>query len=206
MRRPSPISLSRFFTTKPKGSGTGLGLATCYGIVKQNNGGIWVYSEPGMGTTFKVYLPAVFGDAGGVATTDQGSGAIPEGTETLLIAEDDVGIRSLLLSFLEKAGYRVFAASNGEEALSEVQKHDEPIHLLITDVVMPLMGGKELANRLTAMYPGLKVLFMSGYTDNSIVHHGVLDKGIMFIQKPFPMMEFMWKIRETLDAAGEGGG
>jgi two-component system, cell cycle sensor histidine kinase and response regulator CckA len=187
-----------FFTTKPKGSGTGLGLSTCYGIVKQNNGGIWVYSEPGKGTTVKVYFPKIE-DINPQQENVYSHETILEGTETVLVAEDDAGIRTMITRHLTAAGYRVLSASNGDEALSLVNKTGESIHLLITDVIMPLMGGKALADRLTVIYPGLRILFMSGYTDNSIVHHGVLETGIKFIQKPFSMVEFMRKIREVLE-------
>ena len=186
-----------FFTTKPKGSGTGLGLSTCYGIVKQNKGGIWIYSEPARGTSVKVYLPAIEETTQNmeVHTIQE---IFPPGTETVLVVEDDRGIRTMINRQLTTSGYRVLTASNGDEALSLVGKHPEPIQLLITDVIMPLMGGKELADRLAVIYPGLRILFMSGYTDNSIVHHGVIEPGIKFIQKPFSMVDFMRKIREVL--------
>jgi CheY-like chemotaxis protein len=185
-----------FFTTKPKGSGTGLGLSTCYGIVKQNNGGIWVYSEPGRGTTVKIYLPASEAQTEG-KKTETGEDAL-SGAETVLLVEDDLSIRKLVLRILGKAGYRVRAASNGSEALTMIGGM-EPFHLLITDVVMPIMGGKELADRVSAVYPGIKVLFMSGYTENSIVQRGIIDTGVMFIQKPFTPGDLLRKVRETLN-------
>jgi CheY-like chemotaxis protein len=186
-----------FFTTKAKGSGTGLGLSTCYGIVKQNSGGIWVYSEPDHGTTVKVYLPAIK-DAVPNPERRPGQAIFPVSTETVMVVEDDTGIRAMITRHLAASGYRVLSACNGDEALALVHKNPEPVRLLITDVIMPLMGGRELAERMAEIYPGLCILFMSGYTDNSIVHHGVLEPGIKFIQKPFSMVDFMRKIREVL--------
>jgi CheY-like chemotaxis protein len=185
-----------FFTTKPKGSGTGLGLSTCYGIVKQNKGGIWVYSEPGKGTSVKVYFPVYENAAisGGSSRTAD----LPRGTETILVVEDDPGIRNLVTRLLQKTGYRVRVASNGSEALPIIDGSPDVIHLLITDVVMPLMGGKELADYVSEERPDIKILFMSGYTDDSIVHHGILEEGIKFIQKPFTPGDFLRKVRETL--------
>ncbi len=185
-----------FFTTKPKGSGTGLGLATCYGIVKQNNGGIWIYSEPGRGTTIKVYLPALSSEAENGEARDS---EFTRGTETVLLVEDDPGIRRLVARILDTAGYQVHTASNGSEALALVGSQEGPFHLLLTDVVMPLMGGRELAGTLQGLFPGIRVLFMSGYTDNSIVHHGILEEGIMFLQKPFSPGALLRKVRETLE-------
>ena len=187
-----------FFTTKPKGTGTGLGLSTCYGIVKQNKGCIFVYSEPFEGTTIKVYLPAIEDtllNTGAASIRD----SVPAGTERVLLVEDDPGIRLMISRHLTASGYQVLVASNGHEALSEIQKLTDPVQLLITDVVMPLMGGWELANQVKILYPGLRILFMSGYTDSSIVNHGILEPGIMFIQKPFSMIDFLRKIRETLE-------
>ncbi len=187
-----------FFTTKPVGQGTGLGLSTCYGIVKQNGGSIWFYSEVGKGTMAKVYLPAVE-DPGRPFNPGDGPDAFPGGKETVLVVEDDDSIRELVVRQLTASGYTVLSAANGDEALAMVHKHTERINLLITDMVMPLMGGRELADHFSALQSGMRILFMSGYTDNAIVHHGVLQPGVKFIQKPFSMSEFMRKIRETLD-------
>ena len=187
-----------FFTTKPKGSGTGLGLSTCYGIVKQNKGSIWVYSEPGVGTSVKVYLPVV--DAPAAPSYKQSEeNAFPRGDETILLVEDENGIMNVLKYLLKSCGYTLLTASNGYEAISAAQKTPLKIDLLITDVIMPLMGGRELADNMAKKYPDIKILFMSGYTDNSIVHQGVLDEGVMFIQKPFPMSVFAKKVRSCLD-------
>ncbi|HJQ23668.1 MAG TPA: PAS domain S-box protein [Blastocatellia bacterium] len=187
-----------FFTTKPTGKGTGLGLSTVYGIVRQSGGNIWVYSEVGRGTTFKVYLPRVTEDA-----PEDESVSKPEpplrGTETVLLAEDEEVVRRLAREVLEGYGYRVLEAGNGGAAFSACVGHDGPIHLLITDVVMPGMGGRDLANRLSRLRPEMKVLFMSGYTDDAIVHHGVLEAGIPFIQKPFSPDDLARKVREVLD-------
>jgi two-component system, cell cycle sensor histidine kinase and response regulator CckA len=188
-----------FFTTKEKGKGTGLGLATVYGIVKQSRGNIWVYSEVDQGTAFKIYLPRVQKDADwvedkkpGVRISIQGDG------QTILVVEDEESICELALKVLSKYGYRVLAARNGPEAMALYQGHNEPIDLLLTDVVMPKMYGKELADWLSRFQPDLQVLFMSGYTDNSIVHHGVLDKGVDFIQKPFTPEDLAGKVWEVL--------
>jgi signal transduction histidine kinase/CheY-like chemotaxis protein len=186
-----------FFTTKAKGSGTGLGLSTCYGIVRQNNGSIWVSSEPGKGTTVSVYLPAYV--AAESENREHRETPIAGGTETILLVEDDANIRNQISRILSSSGHTVLTASNGDEALAVVRKSPHIIHLLVTDVIMPLMGGRELANYLTALYPGIRILFMSGYTDDSIVHNGVLEPGVQFIQKPFSIGEFMKKVRETLD-------
>jgi len=188
-----------FFTTKEKGKGTGLGLSTVYGIVKQSGGNILVYSEVGQGTTFKVYLPELAGvaqkaAAEGVETPVRG------GSETILLVEDEEVVRGLARKILENAGYRVVAASRGEEAVRLCLEQAEPIDLLLTDVVMPETSGKEVADRLREMQPGLRVLFMSGYTDEAIVHHGVLDADVKFIQKPFTPAALARKVREVLDS------
>lgn len=187
-----------FFTTKEKGKGTGLGLSTVYGIVQQSGGSIWVYSEPNQGTSFKVYLPELRSDAPGEvveSTMDE----IESGSETILLVEDEEVVRGLTTNILENAGYRVIAASGGAEAAELCAGRDEPIDLLLTDVVMPRTSGKEVAGQLTKMQPGLRVLFMSGYTDEAIVHHGVLDADVEFIQKPFTPAALSKKIREVLD-------
>ncbi|PYS81631.1 MAG: hybrid sensor histidine kinase/response regulator, partial [Acidobacteria bacterium] len=192
-----------FFTTKEKGKGTGLGLSTVYGIVKQSGGNIWVYSERNHGTTFKVYLPAfesVPRSSEGVAAES----VIPKGSETVLLVEDEEVVRGLACQILEEAGYQVLVAPQGEEAIRLCIEHATEIHLLLTDVVMPGAGGKEVADRLNSLRPGIKVLFMSGYTDEAIVHHGVLDSNVKFIQKPFSPAALAKKVREVLDSNGQG--
>ncbi len=187
-----------FFTTKEFGKGTGLGLATVYGIVKQSGGYIWVYSEPGRGATFKVYLPRVE-QAGEPVAAPQPPARALGGTETILLAEDEAAVRNLARRVLEKHGYKLLLAATGRDGVQVAEQHAAPIDLLVTDVVMPEMGGRELAQRLTARQPGLKVLFLSGYTDDAIVHHGVLDAGVAFLQKPFKPDDLVRKIREVLD-------
>jgi len=190
-----------FFTTKEKGKGTGLGLSTVYGIVKQSGGYIWVYSEIGHGTTFKIYLPCVEGTAETTETRATLAAAPPQqGSETILIVEDDAKVRTLVHKMLEKNKYTVIEASNGSEALALCEQFKGPIHLVLTDVVMPQMSGAQLVSRLTAVRPEIKVLYMSGYTDDAIVHHGVLEPGIAFIGKPFNAESLARKVREVLDA------
>ena len=186
-----------FFTTKEVGKGTGLGLATVYGIVKQNNGFINVYSEPGHGTTFKIYLPRVQALSDVYNVEPKLSAA--RGTETVFIAEDEEKILRLGKNILESYGYTVIAAQNPQEIIALAQKHEGPIHLLITDVVMPGMNGKELRDNLMTQWPDMKTLFMSGYTANIIAHHGVIDEGIQFLQKPFSVNTLALKVREALD-------
>ena len=188
-----------FFTTKEKGKGTGLGLSTVYGIVKQSGGNIWVYSEAGRGTTFKVYLPELE-IASAKTDTAVVEAPMPSGSETILLVEDEDVVRGLAATILEQSGYKVLTASRGEEAIRLCLQRAEPIHLLLTDVVMPETSGKEIADRLRELLPGLSVLFMSGYTDEAIVHHGVLDSNVEFIQKPFTPAALVRKVREVLDA------
>ena len=190
-----------FFTTKAKGKGTGLGLSTVYGIIKQTGGNIWVYSEPGQGTTFKVYVPAMPADAK-VAATGIKKEDIPTGSETVLLVEDEDVVRGLAVKILEAAGYKVLEARRGEEAIKLCSETSKPIDLLLTDVVMPEISGKEVADRLNELRPDLKVLYMSGYTDEAIVHHGVLDSSVQFIQKPFTPAALARKVREVLDVNG----
>jgi len=187
-----------FYTTKGVGKGTGLGLSTVYGIAKQNNGFVWVYSEPGQGTTFKVYIPKVKGDV-----KSEKNERLPvvdlNGSETVLIVEDDDSLRKLVRTALKQRGYKVLKAENGEDALRVSEAHDGLIDLLLTDVVMPKMSGKETAERMQPLYPQMKVIYMSGYTDDSIVQHGVLAPGLNFLEKPFTPESLAQKLREVLD-------
>jgi CheY-like chemotaxis protein len=187
-----------FYTTKEKDKGTGLGLSTVYGIIKQSGGNIWVYSELGKGTTFKIYLPLVEGET--IAKAEAADRApIKRGSETVLLVEDEDMVRKLASELLEESGYIVLEANGGEEAINLGKAHTKPIDLLITDVVMPKLSGKEVADQLRAVHPETKVLFMSGYTDEAIVHHGIVDSGIDFIQKPFSERALAQKIRDVLD-------
>jgi len=187
-----------FFTTKEKGKGTGLGLSMVYGIVKQSSGNIWVYSEPGHGTTFKIYLPKVEEELDTLHGRDETEFS-PRGSETVLLVEDEQEVRLLAHRLLSQQGYRVLEATNGVEALHVAQEHGgEKIHLLLTDVVMPQMGGKELAEKLKILRPDIKVLYTSGYTDDAIVHHGILERGTYFLQKPFSLKTLSHKVREVL--------
>ncbi|HYA94132.1 MAG TPA: PAS domain S-box protein [Thermodesulfobacteriota bacterium] len=188
-----------FFTTKEKGKGTGLGLSMVYGIVKQSNGNIMVYSEPHRGTTFRIYLPRTEEEADILGDREE-KDFPPRGSETVLLVEDDELVRNLANRLLEQQGYRVLKASNGQEALLVAKEHvGETIHLLLADIVMPQMGGKELADWLKISRPNVKVLYTSGYSDDAIVHHGVLDPGTHFLQKPFSLKTLSQKVREVLD-------
>ena len=187
-----------FFTTKEKGKGTGLGLSTVYGIVKQSGGYVWVYSEPGHGTTFKLYLPRV--DAPAEPQAPPRETATLTGTETILLAEDDEILRPLTKGLLTKLGYTVLDAKSAEQALAVAGARQGPIHLLVADVVMPGASGRELARRLAQSRPETRVLYVSGYTDDAIVHHGMLEPGLKFLQKPFTPAALARKVREVLDA------
>ena len=189
-----------FFTTKEAGKGTGLGLATCYGIVKQSGGDLTVISQPGEGATFKILLPQVNHPDPEPVTEEPEALALPKGTETVLLAEDEPGVLEVATKLLSEQGYRVLRASNGVEALGMAWMHaPEKIDLLLTDVVMPQMNGKELADQLEAIHPETRVLYTSGYTDEVIGHHGVLEDGTRFLQKPFSQPALAHKVRQVLD-------
>jgi two-component system, cell cycle sensor histidine kinase and response regulator CckA len=188
-----------FFTTKEKGKGTGLGLATVYGIVKQSGGYIWVYSEPGVGTTFKIYLPRIDEEeSSSSAGVDGTLSRALRGSEVVLLVEDERGVRELTREYLEMSGYTVLEATNGEAALRQAQDHTGPIHALITDVVMPGLSGRELSEQITKIRPQIKVLYMSGYTDQSAFRNGILEKGAELLQKPFGMSTLASKLRDIL--------
>jgi CheY-like chemotaxis protein len=193
-----------FFTTKGVGKGTGLGLSTVFGIVRQAEGHICVYSELGCGTTFKIYLPRV------VETLEHDEPAVAQtvscqGSETVLVVEDELAVLMLVRRVLESNGYRVLEARHGAEALVICEEHKEPIHLLLTDLIMPEMSGKQLAERVSAQRPEVKILYISGYTDNAIVHHGLLEAGANFLQKPFTPDALLRKLRAVLDADPSAG-
>lgn len=188
-----------FFTTKEKGKGTGLGLATVYGIVAQSGGHIALYSEPGQGTTFKLYFPRVDGEAGGAAAALSAT-EVPRGTETILCVEDDPAVRVIVTRTLERLGYRVLEAPNGESALTLAARHRDPIHLLVTDVVLPGIGGRAVADNFCAQRSGAKVLFLSGYTDDSLIQHRVLEAEMHFLGKPFTPEVLARQVRLVLDS------
>jgi two-component system, cell cycle sensor histidine kinase and response regulator CckA len=187
-----------FFTTKEAGKGTGLGLATVYGIVKQSNGFIWVYSEPGQGTTFKVYFPLADGEE--KPETCQVETGRLEGTETILLVEDSPPVRAAAQRILERFGYRVLEAPTAKAALAMAAKKQEQIDLLLTDVVMPETSGRQVAEQFALLRPEARVLFMSGYTDDAVVRHGVLQAGVAYLQKPFTGDSLAAKVRAVLDA------
>ena len=191
-----------FYTTKPKGKGTGLGLATVYGMVKQSGGDIWVYSEPGQGTTFKLYFPRV-----AESTTPANDRAVElarvRGNETILVVEDEDAVRDLTVRILKQLGYRVLSAPGGKEALEIANAHSSRISLLVTDVVMPGMGGRQLADALTILRPEIKVLYVSGYTESNALNQGAVDAGAEFLAKPFHRDALASKIRQILDRAND---
>jgi CheY-like chemotaxis protein len=188
-----------FFTTKEIGKGTGLGLSSVYGIIQQNHGTIHVRSDRGRGTTFTILLPAV---QEGEAVT---AAALPaeslRGTETILVVEDESGVRTLVCRTLEQLGYKVLEAGDGDEALRILAQHG-PVHILLTDVIMPVMGGRELARRVSSLQPGTKVLYMSGYTDDTLAFHGLPQPDTAYIQKPFSQAALAEKLRQVLSAVG----
>jgi len=187
-----------FFTTKEVGKGTGLGLATVYGIVKQSDGYISVYSEPGRGSSFKVYLPRI--QTPQAAVTGSGKERPERGTETILVVEDEAAVLALSRRALEMQGYLVLGAADPADAMRVVERHGGMIHLLLTDVVMPGLSGRELADRLVARRPGLRVLYMSGYPGDAVVQHGALPVGSAFVQKPFSPDGLARKVRDVLDS------
>jgi CheY-like chemotaxis protein len=190
-----------FFTTKPEGKGTGLGLAMVFGFIKQSGGHVNIYSEPGQGTTVRMYLPRAVG--GGVLTQQRSSAPVelPRGSATVLVVEDDPAVREIAVAILDELGYHVLQAEDGEEGLHAFGQHVGTLDLLLTDVVLPgkLRGG-DLAERMTAVRPEIRVLFMSGYTENSIVHHGRLDDGVQLISKPFTREQLARRVAELLGA------
>ncbi|HEY6246429.1 MAG TPA: ATP-binding protein [Pyrinomonadaceae bacterium] len=186
-----------FFTTKERGKGTGLGLSTVYGIVKQSGGNIWVYSEVDKGTTFKIYLPRI-SEAADMLKHDEIEFNLPQGTETILLVEDEEMVRHLAQNILESSGYDVLTAESVEDALRIASRPSVSIDLLLTDVVMPGMSGRDLATQLQSTHPEMHVLYMSGYTEDTIVHHGLLEQGINFLQKPFGPEQLLVSVREVL--------
>jgi len=195
-----PHIFEPFYTTKEAGKGTGLGLATVYGIVKQNNGFVWVYSEPGLGSTFKIYLPQVRSSRSEVRTAKSVE-LSPRGCETLLLVEDEASVRQAARQFLSQSGYTVLEANDGADALRASRQHRGPIHLMITDVVMPKMAGPKLAELLADERPDMKVLFVSGYAEKTVLQHGTVDLTTGFLQKPFSLKVLARKVREVLEAS-----
>ena len=193
-----------FFTTKAPGKGTGLGLATAYGIVKQSGGAISVYSEPGHGTTVRIYLPSAEAKAA-VEVSGQTAGTALRGNETILVLEDEARVRKLICEVLTGRGYHVLEAVRGDQAVRTAADYEGRIHLLLTDVVMPEMSGPHALDQIRVTHPYIKVLFMSGYTDEAMVHHGVLGSGVPFLQKPFLPDTLARKVREVLSTQASAG-
>jgi CheY-like chemotaxis protein len=192
-----------FFTTKEVGKGTGLGLATVYGVVKQSGGYIWVESKPRQGASFQIFLPRVAESAAEIPATTSADGAIG-GSETILLVEDSQPLRKLTQSFLESHGFRVLVAKDGEEAIKVATQHSGKIDLLFTDVVMPGMNGRAVAETLLPRQPGMRVLYTSGYTDSFVARHGVLEEGMVLLHKPFTEEVLISKVREVLDSKNVG--
>ena len=188
-----------FFTTKEKGKSTGLGLATVYGIIKQSGGYIWVDSKPGMGTTFKIYLPHTDEEITLDEKRDEPVDGNLKGKETVLIVEDEKDVRNLVCEILKLQGYNILESAHGDSALNICKKYDKPIHLILTDVVMPHISGSRLVELIKPIHPEMKTLYMSGYTDNAVVIKGILKPGDQFIQKPFTPVDLARKIRGILD-------
>jgi CheY-like chemotaxis protein len=188
-----------FFTTKEQGKGTGLGLAVCYGIVKQAGGHVWVYSEPDRGTTFKVFVPRSTGDEEPATDVEDSELPADVGSETVLVVEDEPVVRSLAVRYLQEQGYQVLQAPDGPSAIDISRAHEGEVHLLVTDVVMPGMNGRELAEQLFTERPGLRIIYVSGYTDHAVVRHGVLEEGIAFLSKPFDLGDLGRIVRQVLD-------
>jgi PAS domain S-box-containing protein len=199
-----PHIFEPFYTTKPFGKGTGLGLATVYGIVKQNHGFVWAYSEGGMGTVFKIYLPCVPDRVAAIEPSDVGEEAVLRGTETLLLVEDEDALRRAAAEFLSLRGYSVLEAKDGLDAMSVAKNHTSTIHLAVTDVVMPHISGGQLANELVLLRPETRVLFVSGYAGQTVLDHNVVDVENNFLQKPFTLKQLASKVRAVLDHHGNG--
>jgi len=193
--------LEPFFTTKPDGKGTGLGLAMVFGFVKQSGGHVKIYSEPGHGTTVKIYLPRAIGQLAAVGGRTAAPVELPRGSATILVVEDEAAVREIACAILADLGYRVLDAADGEEALRVFGANAAAVDLLLTDVVLPgKVRGRELSERVQAVRPEVRVLFMSGYTENSIVHHGRLDDGVHLIGKPFKREQLALKVAEVIGA------
>jgi CheY-like chemotaxis protein len=187
-----------FFTTKEMGKGTGLGLAIVYGVVKQSNGYIWVYSEPGQGATFRIFLPRVEETPETIGPRSS-EATLPNGTETILLVEDEQSLRTIARLFLEGKGYTILEAASGQQAMEIARQHAGQIHLLLTDVIMPGMNGRELAEAVAASRAGIKLLYMSGYTDELVTQQGILNPGLQLLEKPFTRESLLSRVRAVLD-------